>query len=174
MNKNTIRVERGTIMKLTAAAAATVWLLKAGQQETLHASLAAGEELFLGPYFNTVEFSAVSELPVTVANQAEDFDAPVGIFDYIPPRNVTRPVVSGTTETGEDLSVTNGVWLGNATITFAYQWNRDGVAITDADEATYELVEDDEDADITCTVTATNSLGSTSALSNEVGPITAP
>lgn len=81
------------------------------------------------------------------------------------------PVVSGTTEVGSTLSCTTGTWTNSPT-SYAYQWLRDGSDITGADDGTYELVGDDEGADISCEVTASNAEGaSTPAVSNEVGPI---
>jgi len=157
---NNLRVERGNVLKLTPAMAATVWLLKAGHQETLHATLSAGQSLYLGPYLNITEFRYVSEGAVTIENQAQDFQAPVSAFNFTPPTNNALPTISGTTTVGETLTSTTGSWMGNSTITYAYQWNRDGVAIDSATDDTYYLVGDDEGAVITCSVTATNTYGS--------------
>ena len=88
--------------------------------------------------------------------------------------NTVAPVVSGTTEVGETLSCTSGTWTGAATITYAYQWRRDGVAIDGETAATYELAEGDLDAMISCLVTATNWIDSAQQVSNSVGPVTEP
>jgi surface protein len=80
-------------------------------------------------------------------------------------------VLSGTETVGEELSVTDGTWQGQATITYAYQWRRDGSNISGATSSTYTLVAADYDAVIDCVVTATNSLDSTSADSNDTGAI---
>ena len=92
------------------------------------------------------------------------------------PLNLTSPVASGTAQVGQTLSTTDGTWQGIATITFAYQWRRDAVNISSATSSTYTLVAADYTTDIDCVVTATNSLGSASADSNDLGPIagTAP
>lgn len=87
------------------------------------------------------------------------------------PLNLTAPVLSGTEAVGEELSVTDGTWQGQATITFAYQWRRDGSNISGATSSTYTLVADDYDTVIDCVVTATNSLDSASADSNDTGAI---
>ena len=87
------------------------------------------------------------------------------------PLNLTAPVLSGTETVGEELSVTDGTWQGQATITFAYQWRRDGSNISGATSNTYTLVAADYDAVIDCVVTATNSLDSTTADSNDTGAI---
>ena len=87
------------------------------------------------------------------------------------PVNTVAPVVSGTPEVGETLSCTEGTWTGEGTITYAYQWRRNGVNISGATSSTYELVEADEDAMISCRVTATDDEGSRSRVSNAVGPV---
>ena len=105
------------------------------------------------------------------------------------PVNIAPPVLSGTEEVGEDLSVTTGGWTGTGTITYAYQWYEairvddevvysggypTGVAIEGEDSATYTLVEDDEEEFFFCIVTATDDNGSTSAYSNVSGQIAEP
>ena len=87
------------------------------------------------------------------------------------PLNLTAPVLIGTETVGEELSVTDGTWQGQATITYAYQWRRDGSNISGATSSTYTLVAADYDAVIDCVVTATNSLDSASADSNDTGAI---
>lgn len=203
---NNIRVERNSVFKLTAAAAASVWLKRNGQQDTLHASLAASEELILGPYLNITEFRIESTLPVTISNQAADFSIPVklrpaaaavdnaaddtevtaqfnallvslraaGYLAGTAPENTILPEITGTTESGETLTVDDGTWTGDATITYTYQWLRDGVAIAGETSDTYDAVEDDEGSLIGCIVTATNLAGSVQAYAVAVGPITAP
>ena len=92
------------------------------------------------------------------------------------PLNLTAPVASGTAQVGQTLSTTDGTWQGIATITFAYQWRRDAVNISGATSSTYTLVAADYTTDVDCVVTATNSLGSASADSNDIANIagTAP
>jgi hypothetical protein len=92
------------------------------------------------------------------------------------PLSLTNPVASGTAQVGQTLSTTDGTWQGIATITFAYQWRRDAVNISGATSSTYTLVAADYTTDVDCVVTATNSLGSASADSNDIANIagTAP
>lgn len=87
------------------------------------------------------------------------------------PENTVAPVLSGTPEVGETLSVSNGTFIGTAPITYTYQWKRDGVDIVGATSSTYLLDALDEGTEVSAEVTATNALGSDSALSNalEVG-----
>ena len=51
------------------------------------------------------------------------------------------------------------------------QWNADGNPIEGATGATYEIIERDEGVEITLTVTATNSAGSTSETSAATDPV---
>jgi len=85
---------------------------------------------------------------------------------YNAPVNSVAPVASGTGNVGQELSVTNGTWSNSPS--FAYQWRRDGVAISGATSATYTLVEADDTADVDCVITATNSGGSASTDSNDI------
>lgn len=83
------------------------------------------------------------------------------------PVNMSLPVVSGTAQSGQTLSTTDGEWLhGGSSITgFTYQWNADGSAIGGATASSYELTDDEIGAVITVTVTATDDEGSTAATS---------
>jgi predicted secreted protein len=99
----------------------------------------------------------------------------------IGPYNTVLPAVTGTLDEGDTLTTTNGTWLGDATITFARAWQRGNVAdgndpswanISGATATTYILAAADVGKYIRCRVTATNSVGSTVAFSNIVGPIT--
>ena len=87
---------------------------------------------------------------------------------YAAPSNVGAPVISGTTTLGSTLSSTTGAWNGNPTPTYGYQWRRNAVNIPSATSSTYVLVSADSAAAITCVVTATNALGSSSATSNTI------
>lgn len=84
------------------------------------------------------------------------------------------PAITGTTEEGETLTVSNGTWTG--TPSYARQWQRNTGAgfanISGATSATYVLQAGDVGATIRCLVTATASFGSIVGISNTVGPIT--
>lgn len=69
--------------------------------------------------------------------------------------------------------IDNGTWSGNPAPTFTYQWLRNGVEISGATSSVYEIVEDDIGANLSCRVTATNSSGNISAVSNAIGPVVA-
>ena len=87
---------------------------------------------------------------------------------YQAPSNVGAPVISGTTTLGSTLTSTTGAFNGNPSPTYGYQWRRNAVDITSATASTYVLVSADSAAAITCVVTATNALGSSSATSNTI------
>jgi len=99
----------------------------------------------------------------------------------IGPYNTVLPAITGTLDEGDTLTTTNGTWLGDATITFARAWQRGNASdpndpswanISGATATTYILAAADVGKYIRCRVTATNSVGSTVAFSNIVGPIT--
>jgi hypothetical protein len=74
------------------------------------------------------------------------------------PVNTGPPMVSGTPAVGQTLSCSDGVWT-NAPTGFGFQWNRDGVAITDSTGSTYTVQAADHGHMLTCAVTASNAAG---------------
>ena len=84
------------------------------------------------------------------------------------PSNTILPVISGATALGSVLSSTTGTWIGTPAPTFAYQWRRGVTNIPSATNSTYTLVVGDSAQNITCVVTATNTLGSANATSNVI------
>ena len=106
---------------------------------------------------------------VQTATNNQGSDTASSVSSSVPlglPFNSTSPAVSGTAELGQTLSTTDGTWVGVPTITFTYQWRRDGIDISGANSSTYTLVTADYATDIDCVVTASNSLGSVDAESN--------
>jgi hypothetical protein len=87
------------------------------------------------------------------------------------PRSVAPPQVTGTPAVEETLTCSSGTWSGNPT-TFTYQWVRDPheaeTPIEAATKKTYKVTNEDAGHSLACEVTATNSAGSTQALSAEV------
>jgi predicted secreted protein len=88
----------------------------------------------------------------------------------IGPYNTVAPVAS--VAAGPDLSVTNGTWAGDATITFATQWQTNSVSSdvnsplwTNATEVAAEAAYDAGDF-VRARITASNSVGDTIAFSN--------
>jgi hypothetical protein len=87
----------------------------------------------------------------------------------VAPVNVVSPVIDGGNTVGILLKVTdNGTWTGTMPITFTYQWKRNGIDIIGETNDEYTIVLADSGQTITCEVTATNIVGSTSAISNSI------
>ena len=91
----------------------------------------------------------------------------------VPPVNTAAPKITGTAQEGQTVTCSTGTWTGTPTITFAYQWKRNGSNIGSATNSTYTLVTADVSQSITCQVTATNGVGSANANSNTITPIAA-
>lgn len=128
----------------------------------------------IGPTFELSITGEMDEWRVTkgIARYASDAGCPVptAAFPRVgPPWFLTGPTASGNTWVGQVLTLTE---TDNAT-SRAYQWKRNGSAISGATASTYTLVSGDIGATITCTITLTNAYGTTTATSNAVGPITA-
>lgn len=82
------------------------------------------------------------------------------------PVNTVAPTVTGDATEGNLLTSTNGSWSSAGALTYAYQWLRNGVAISGATANTYTSVTADVGKTVSCRVTATNAGGSSSAQSN--------
>lgn len=115
-------------------------------------------------------------IPVFKANGDERQSTPSEMYDAMArhpiPHNTAPPVISGTATVGFTLASTAGNWTNHPT-TYTYQWKRDGVNIPSATSSTYLLVSADATHLITCTVTAHNVFGASSATSNSLGPVAA-
>jgi hypothetical protein len=88
------------------------------------------------------------------------------------PANTVVPAITGTTTSGQTLTSSTGTWSGTV-VSYTYQWKADGVNIASATASTYVLTASEVGATITCAVTATNEVGSTTATSAGVGPVLA-
>ncbi len=84
---------------------------------------------------------------------------------YVPPKNGSLPIISGSARVWQTLSCAQGSWTGNLPLTFTYQWRRDGVGIGGATGSTYVVKEADAGHTLTCEVIATNSVGSANVTS---------
>jgi len=78
----------------------------------------------------------------------------------------STPVIAGSV-----LTRNNGAWRGAAPITITNQWLRNGTPISGQTADTYTVVDADVGATITCSVTATNFVGSTSTATNGFIPV---
>jgi hypothetical protein len=106
-------------------------------------------------------------------------DSPLKLIRSEPPANTGAaanvPQITveggGAANVGATLKCSNGTWTGSG-ISFAFQWLRNGAAISGANSNAYTTVALDEKAAVQCLVTATNAGGSASSLSANtvVGP----
>jgi predicted secreted protein len=114
----------------------------------------------IGSHDGAIEFTA----------QIESSGAPAVLL------NTVRPAVTGTPQSGQTLTTTNGTWLGSPT--FARQWQyRTGtgnwINIVAATNLTF-IPGDGRIGDmVRCRITATTAYGTAVAFSNAVGPIIA-
>jgi Fibronectin type III domain/Calcineurin-like phosphoesterase len=89
----------------------------------------------------------------------------------IPPSNSSLPTISGTTQMGQTLTADPGQWSGSQPISFAYQWRScdqtgaNCVDILGATSQTYTLTLLDLGTTVRVAVTASNSVGSSTATS---------
>ena len=93
-----------------------------------------------------------------------------GDVDQTPaaPVNLVAPSLMGLEYVGQTLTTTNGAWSGFPVPTYTYQWFRaPSTAIAGATSNSYTLVGADENENIFCRVTATNTEGSANADSNQ-------
>lgn len=77
----------------------------------------------------------------------------------IAPTLTVAPAITGTAEVGEVLTLSNGTFTGDATITYQYAWFAGGVLIAGATANTFTLTSAQLGKVITATVTATNASG---------------
>lgn len=96
-------------------------------------------------------------------------DVTVDIQPIAPPQapvNTRPPFVTGQPAVGQALKIDTGLWTNvDQDTTYTYQWLSGGTAITGATSSTYTPATTDSGKAIACQVTATNTVGSTSAQS---------
>jgi hypothetical protein len=77
---------------------------------------------------------------------------------------VSLPSIIGTPAVGSEVTANQGGWSGYPSISYTYQWRRDGVNISGATSQAYTIQAADYEADLDVVVSATNTEG---------GPVTA-
>ena len=88
------------------------------------------------------------------------------------PANTTAPLISGTPQVGQTLTVTTGTWTGGTEDpTLTYQWTRNGVDIAGATGSTYVATAADLATTLAVRVTGRNIAGAASVVAAGVGPI---
>jgi hypothetical protein len=82
----------------------------------------------------------------------------------LPPVSLIPPAITGAPVVGQALGCSQGIWTGPPS-SYAYQWTRQGADLPGATLASYTVVTGDVGKALRCRVTASNSMGSTSATS---------
>lgn len=113
--------------------------------------------------------------PKRPGGQNEDFDLEVYTLGLqqeeivvapssagVAPYNTAIPTLTGTFTSGQIITLGNGTWAGDATITYGYTWYANGVAISGATASTFTLTAAQVGKRIVGRVNATNLAGSSS------------
>ncbi len=97
------------------------------------------------------------EVYMLALQQAEIVVAPsaAGVSPYV----TVIPAITGTATVGQVLTLGNGTWAGDATITYTYAWYANNVQISGATASTYTLLAAQLGKRITGRVTASNASG---------------
>ncbi len=85
--------------------------------------------------------------------------------EQVAPEGVTPPTLAGSGVIGTEVVADPGGWTGTPVPEITYQWLRDGVAIEGATDETYLSAAEDDGAELSVKVTATNAAGAASAVS---------
>ncbi len=91
----------------------------------------------------------------------------IGAFQTEPPFAATLPQISGTAEAGKTLTCTPGAWTGEGTLTYSYDWLRNGEPTGDQ-TTSYTIMPSDTESQIACLVTVSGTYGSTKATSASI------
>ena len=83
----------------------------------------------------------------------------------VAPSLVTSPALTGAMTVGSVITCGQGTWAGTPT-SYTYQWKRDDVNIAGATTNSYTILAGDVGRSLSCTVTATNAVGSGAASSD--------
>lgn len=109
---------------------------------------------------------------------AASVQAATGTVEQAAPLSATTPELTGSAQVGQALTVSTGIWSGDAATSTSYRWQRsaDGViwtTIAGATASTYTLIAADQGLQVRASVTARNASGSASAESAASGVVTA-
>jgi hypothetical protein len=120
-------------------------------------------------------------LLVTARNSAgtsSAVSAATAVIAAAPPSDQTAPTISGTAQIEQTLTAASGNWNGTPPLSYTYQWRRCDstgaacAAISGATSTTHLLVSADVGHSLRVYITATNSVGSSSASSHATAVVT--
>lgn len=112
-------------------------------------------------------------------NKLTELGVPTVVAKYLggkinaAPLNTVLPAITGTAQVGQVLTVSNGTWTSKTSISYARQWLANGVVIAGATATTYTPVVGDVGKTITAVVTATNTNGGKSVVTNPTAAVIA-
>lgn len=134
----------------------------------------SAEKGYLTQYYDEKPSSKEAQtVAVTAPNTTSGINAAMQPVTS-PPANSAPPSISGTTTVGSTLLCAPGRWTGKPAPTYGYQWQRDGSAISAANDSSYVVQSVDAGSNLSCQVTAKNSAGEKSATSASVAIPVAP
>ena len=113
------------------------------------------------------------------AGNSSATSAQTAMVEALKPSNTALPAISGTAESGQLLTVSNGSWEGTPPISYTYQWekcNSSGEScssISGATASSYRVLNSQIGSTLRAVVTASNSAGSEKATSAATAAITA-
>jgi hypothetical protein len=87
------------------------------------------------------------------------------------PVNTVAPVISGTANVGQTLTLSTGTWTGTEPITYIYSFYVNSVLKQQGASQTYTLQQADFGFNVSGLVDAINAFGTSFAASNTVGPV---
>ena len=137
--------------------------------------LAIGQSSSAGYFGGAIDDVALYNAPLTAQQVSQHHAAAAR-----PPQNATPPVITGIPESGRTLTASTGTWTGTGPLAYAYQWRHcdgAGQACTDVSGATstsYALTPADIGFTMRVNVTASNTVGSASAISDASSPVWGP
>jgi hypothetical protein len=114
----------------------------------------------------TVPVSTAATVPVSTAATVPVSTA--AVTPSQPALTGSLPTITGATTVGSTITATTGTWLGSPTPTFTYAWYRGTELIPGEVSNTYIIKAADVGRSINCRITATNSEGFASILTNTV------
>jgi len=116
------------------------------------------------------------EIGTNANGSSDSVSSATNLVQSLPPVNNTLPVISGTTQSGQTLSTTNGTWTSSSPLSFTYRWRRCSSGscanIAGAVGSTYTLQSADVGTTVDVVVSATNTGGGSDANAAATASIT--